>query len=63
MAAYNIGACADFTSKAFNYATRPMRQQWANGFAINMIDENGVSNITQIHVSPDGHFFFGGKKY
>lgn len=63
MAAYNLGACADFTSKAFNYATRPMKASWANGFGINMIDENGVSHVTQIHVTPDGHFYFGGKKY
>ena len=63
MAAFNIGACADFTSKAFNYASRPMKQQWANGFAINMVDELGRSNITQINVTPDGHFYFGGVKY
>jgi hypothetical protein len=63
MAAFNIGACADFTTKAFNYASRPMKQQWANGFAINMIDELGRSNITQISVTPDGHFWFGGIKY
>ena len=63
MAAYNIGACADFWSAAFNYATRPMKAQWANGFAINMIDSIGRSNITQIYVNPDGSFFFGGKRY
>lgn len=63
MAAFNIGACADFTAKAFNYATRPMKQQWANGFAINMVDASGRSNITQINVTPDGHFYFGGKLY
>lgn len=63
MAAFNIGACADFTSKAFNYASRPMKQQWANGFAINMVDDKGKSNLTQINVTPDGHFWFGGIKY
>ena len=63
MAAYNIGAGADFTAKAFNYATRPMKAQWSNGFAIDMIDCNGISNVTQIHVTPDGHFYFGGKRY
>ena len=62
-AAYNIGSCADFSSKAFNYATRPMKAQWSNGFAINMVDANGNSNVTQIHVNPDGHFWFGGKFY
>tara|TARA_R110000772_G_scaffold91739_2_gene188302 strand:- start:864 stop:1907 length:1044 start_codon:yes stop_codon:yes gene_type:complete len=63
MAAFNIGACADFTTPAFNYATRPMKAQWANGFAINMIDWKGNSNITQINVNPDGHFWFGGVYY
>jgi hypothetical protein len=62
-AAYNIGSCADFSSEAFNYATRPMKAQWSNGFAINMIDEDGTSNITQIHVNLNGSFYFGGKKY
>jgi hypothetical protein len=63
MAAYNIGACADFTSKAFGYATRPMKAAWANGFAINMIDSSGRSNVTSIYVNPDGSFYFGGKLY
>jgi len=63
MAAFNIGACADFTTSAFNYATRPMKAQWANGFAINMIDHKGNSNITQINVNPDGRFWFGGIRY
>ena len=63
MAAFNIGSCADFSSKAFNYATRPMKQQWANGFAVNMIDSKGVSHVTQVVADRDGHFYFGGKKY
>jgi hypothetical protein len=63
MSAHNIGACADFNAKAFNYASRPMKAQWANGFAINMIDDSGKSNITQIKVDLLGHFYFGGKKY
>ena len=63
MAAYNIGACADFASAAFGYASRPMKQQWANGFAINMIDRFGVSHVVQISASRDGHFYFGGKYY
>lgn len=63
MSAFNIGSCADFSAKAFNYATRPMKGQWANGFAIDMIDESGRNNLTQIQVDPFGHFWFGGKKY
>lgn len=63
MAAFNIGSCADFTTSAFNYATRPMKSQWANGFAINMIDELGRSNVSQIYVNPDGSFWYGGILY
>lgn len=63
MAAFNIGSCADFNSAAFGYAPRPMKGQWANGFAINMVDDLGRSNLTQIYVNPDGSFWFGGKLY
>tara|TARA_R110000764_G_scaffold172593_1_gene259418 strand:+ start:1575 stop:2306 length:732 start_codon:yes stop_codon:yes gene_type:complete len=63
MAAYNLGGCADFSAPAFNYATRPMKSQWANGFGVNMIDADGRSNVTQIHVNPDGSFYYGGKQY
>ena len=40
-----------------------MKAQWANGFAINMIDHLGRSNLTQVYVNTDGSFFFGGKRY
>ena len=64
MAAFNIGACADFESPAFNYATRPMKSAWSNGFAICMIASDGSYNMTQIMVNKDtGKFFFGGKEY
>lgn len=63
MAAYNIGTCADLDSVTFNYASRGMKASWSNGFAINMIDDNGVSHITQIYVTKGGKFYFGGKEY
>jgi len=63
MSAFNIGGCADYNSAAFNYAPRPMKAQWANGFVINMIDDQGRSNITQIYVNQDGTFWFGGRLY
>tara|TARA_R110000822_G_scaffold227017_1_gene359638 strand:+ start:11151 stop:12233 length:1083 start_codon:yes stop_codon:yes gene_type:complete len=63
MAAYNIGSCADYTSSAFGYATRPMKAQWSNGFAINMIDSKGNSHVTTVVPDKDGHFWFGGKMY
>jgi len=59
---FNIGACADFTSSAFNYASRGMKSAWQNGFAIVMIDADGTYHTTQI-ICQDGGFFFGGKKY
>jgi hypothetical protein len=61
-AAYNIGACADFNSRAFNYASRAMKQAWANGFAIVNVDSNGQSYVTQIDVR-NSKFYYNGKKY
>jgi len=61
-AAYNIGGCADYDSAGFNYATRAMKNAWANGFAIVNVDKNGDFYFTQIDVK-DGRFFYNGKKY
>ena len=63
LSAHNIGTCANLKSKAFNYATRAMKNSWSNGFAINMVDERGNSHITQIVPDENGHFYFGGKRY
>lgn len=62
MGAFNIGSGADFDSPAFNYATRPMKGQWSNGFAVVMIEPDGSYNITQITFR-NGSFYFGGKRY
>jgi len=62
LAAHNIGACADFSSVAFNYATRAMKQSWANGFSLVTVDEYGHSYVTQIDVN-DSKFYYNGKKY
>ena len=59
---FNLGAGADFTSPAFNYATRPMKASWQNGFAIVMVDEDGSYHLTQI-ICRNGKFYFGGKEY
>lgn len=59
---FNIGACADFNSKAFNYATRAMKSAWQNGFAVVMIDVDGTYHVTQI-ICQNGRFYFAGKKY
>lgn len=64
VAAFNIGACADFNSPAFGYATRPMKAAWANGFAVCIVDKDGKTHMTQIMVDKNsGNFYFGGKKY
>jgi hypothetical protein len=62
LAAYNIGACADFNSAAFNYATRPMKAQWSNGFAIVNVDASGEYFFQQIDVK-DNRFYYNGRKY
>ena len=59
---FNIGAGADFKSPAFNYATRPMKASWQNGFAVVMVEPDGSYNLTQI-ICRNGSFYFGGKKY
>ena len=61
--AYNLGTCADIDSKAFNYATRPMKASWGKGFAVNMIDKNGNSNVTLITPDKNSNFWFGGIQY
>lgn len=62
LAAYNIGACADFDSRAFSYGTRGMKSQWCNGFAISDVDEYGNTFLTQIDVK-NSTFYYNGKKY
>ena len=61
--AYNIGTCADIDAPAFGYASRPMKAQWGKGFAINMIDSEGNSNVTMITPDENSNFWFGGIKY
>lgn len=61
--ANNMGACANFNSPAFNYASRAMKASWSNGFGVLMIDDNYESHFTQIVPAADGSFYFGGKKY
>ncbi len=59
---FNIGAGANFNSPAFGYASRGMKSQWQNGFAIVNIDAQGSYYVTQI-ICQNGKFFFGGKQY
>jgi len=61
-AAYNIGACANFRSPAFNYATRAMKNAWANGFALVHVDAKGQHYVSQIDVQ-NSKFFHNGKQY
>ncbi len=61
LAAHNIGACANFSHVAFNYATRAMKQSWANGFALATV-VNGKTHVTQIEVI-DGKFTYNGIIY
>lgn len=59
---FNIGATCNFDSPAFNYASRGMKSQWANGFATVQIDESGGFHFNQI-ITQNNEFYFGGKKY
>ena len=59
---FNIGFGGDKDSPVFNYATRAMKETWANGFALVDIDEDGYFHVTQITMFNDC-FYYNGKKY
>lgn len=59
---FNIGCGIDLNSPAFNYASRAMKSQWQNGFAIVYIDSNGDYYFNQI-VAHNGQFVYNGKLY
>jgi hypothetical protein len=59
---FNIGFGADKDSPVFNYATRAMKEVWANGFALVTIDEDGFFHVNQITMFNDC-FYYNGKKY
>jgi predicted phosphodiesterase len=61
-AAFNIGGLFDIKNKAFGYMPRMTRRNWANGFAIVNIDDNGDFYVNQITVWNDC-FFAEGRKY
>lgn len=62
MGAYNVGSMADFTSHAFGYATRAMKESWVNSFAVITIDIEGYYNV-EIPTWYKGKLVFGGKTY
>ena len=59
---FNIGFGGDINSPVFNYATRAMKEVWANGFALVTIDEDGFFHVNQITMFNDC-FYYNGKKY
>lgn len=62
MAAFNIGALADFNAPCFDYVSRIQKLNWMNGFAIVQIDEQGFFH-TQVITAYNNHFWYNGKKY
>ena len=52
----------DSNTAAFNYASRSMKKNWSNGFAIVNIDEDGYYFVEQI-MWQNGKFYYAGKKY
>jgi predicted phosphodiesterase len=61
-AAYNIGGLFDINNNAFGYMPRFTRSQWANGFAIVYIDEDGCYHVNQVTIW-DNCFYAEGKMY
>lgn len=60
--AYNVGCLINLKSNAFNYANRPVRSNWRNGFAMAHVSDNGDHEVTPIQCKNES-FFFWGKKY
>lgn len=61
-AAYNIGGLYDIKSKGFNYMQRLQREQWANGFAIVSVNDEGEFYVEQVNVW-NNKFLAEGKLY
>ena len=55
-------AVVNIKDKAFGYMPRMSRRNWANGFAIVHIDDNGEFHTNQVTVWNDS-FFAEGRKY
>lgn len=62
MASFNIGWGGDVKAPAFSYASRLVKRNWINGFALVTIDDNGFYHSQLITVYNDV-FYYGGKKY
>ncbi len=60
--AYNIGFAGDKESPAFGYASRAMKSQWQNGFAIVYIDSDGFYHVNQITFM-NGKLIYNGREY
>jgi predicted phosphodiesterase len=59
---FNIGGMYDIDSPAFNYASRPAKAQWQNGFALVYIDLQGDYYVNQV-IANNGKFVYGSKLY
>lgn len=59
---YNIGWMGNIDSKAFQYASRGMKERWNNGFAVVQIDEDGYYFVSQI-LWQNNKFCYNGKEY
>ena len=62
MIAFNIGWGGDKTQPVFNYAPRPMKDAWINGFGVVFTDKKGGYH-GQVVTAYDGNFYFNGKEY
>jgi predicted phosphodiesterase len=60
-ASHNCGFLGDINSPAFNYATWPMKSNWANGFAI--VHEDGKNHWINTIECVNNQFVYNGVKY
>lgn len=61
-AGFNIGFMGDVDAPCFSYASRAMREAWANGFAVVHVQEDDKFFVEMIDVV-NSHFMYGGKIY
>jgi hypothetical protein len=63
LSSYNLGCTADLNSPGMKYASRIERMNWANGFGVCYVNEDGSFQMNVIRVNKDNSFWFGNKKY
>lgn len=60
---FNIGSMADFSSQGFNYASKKMKKDWRNGFAVVILNNNQTHVDQIVWNNTNKCFYYGGRRY